>query len=424
MLVLFANLKAGFSPSEPDGAGVVSIWIPASHHSVPFHSEFSITENEPLPKNYLLETKQTKVKERWISEEGMLTFDNNLNRLLSNGFRWGRIVRLWVIRWGLILVRWGLVAVRRPRSRVGVWWESLENVFKEVAALCEEATSLWGVPCEVVFSGYSGRKTPKTLLYLHICKPTRRKVKGRPVFQIYRKVKEVHLVSIHSGSMWPLSGHPIQKIQGVAKYWMAAASMSPKVRTEGQGWDSMRRWANARMRRRPSATMCKTCETGLSAVLDIEKHVRACKRQEAKKSILSSPSKTLLYGWKYKCQTCQNNFCPGFPLGPWRSWRQSRRGKELLFGELAFKLFSWATLIWLLLERLLLKMPVQLILTLKIVRRLLLGLALKLAVKLVLLLVGRVELFLLRKHLLERLARVSMELWRRFLLELTVQLDW
>ena len=121
MLVLFANLKAGFSPSEPDGAGVVSIWIPASHHSVPFHSEFSITENEPLPKNYLLETKQTKVKERWISEEGMLTFDNNLNRLLSNGFRWGRIVRWWVIRWGLILVRWGLVAVRRPRSRVGVW---------------------------------------------------------------------------------------------------------------------------------------------------------------------------------------------------------------------------------------------------------------------------------------------------------------
>ena len=43
MLVLFANLKAGFSPSEPDGAGVVSIWIPASHHSVSFHSEFSIT---------------------------------------------------------------------------------------------------------------------------------------------------------------------------------------------------------------------------------------------------------------------------------------------------------------------------------------------------------------------------------------------
>ena len=50
----------------------------------------------------------------------MLTFDNNLDRLLlSNWFRWGRVVRwrvvlLVVVRWGLILVRWGLVAVRRP----------------------------------------------------------------------------------------------------------------------------------------------------------------------------------------------------------------------------------------------------------------------------------------------------------------------
>ena len=107
------------------------------------------------------------------------------------------------------------------------------------------------------------------------------------------------------------------------------------------------------------------------------------------------------------------------------SWRVSRWGKELLDCKLSFKLFLWcATLIWLLLERLLLEMPEQLLLTLKMVRRLLLCLGLKLSVKLVLLMIGGVELFLLRKHLLERLARVSMELWRRFLLELTVQLDW
>ena len=49
----------------------------------------------------------------------MLTFDNNLDRLLiSDWLRWGRVVRwrvvLVVVRWGLVLVRWGLVAVRRP----------------------------------------------------------------------------------------------------------------------------------------------------------------------------------------------------------------------------------------------------------------------------------------------------------------------
>ena len=39
MLVLFANLKAGFSPSEPGGAGVVSIWIPVQHY---FQSFFAL----------------------------------------------------------------------------------------------------------------------------------------------------------------------------------------------------------------------------------------------------------------------------------------------------------------------------------------------------------------------------------------------
>ena len=95
------------------------------------------------------------------------------------------------------------------------------------------------------------------------------------------------------------------------------------------------------------------------------------------------------------------------------------RGREELLGcKLSFKLFlSCATLIGLLLERLLLlEMPMQFLLTLKMVRRLLLCLGLKLSVKLVKLLIGRVELFLLRKHLLERLARVSLELRGRLLL--------
>ena len=48
----------------------------------------------------------------------MLTFENNLDwLLLSDGFRWGRVVsgRVVLVRWRLVIVRWGLVAVRRPR---------------------------------------------------------------------------------------------------------------------------------------------------------------------------------------------------------------------------------------------------------------------------------------------------------------------
>ena len=84
MLVLFANLKAGFSPSEPGGAGVVSIWIPGKHFLASdfqhwewdfqtlrmgfsntengiFNTENRIfnTENEPFPKK-LSTQKQTK----------------------------------------------------------------------------------------------------------------------------------------------------------------------------------------------------------------------------------------------------------------------------------------------------------------------------------------------------------------------------
>ena len=72
----------------------------------------------PYQRNYLLKNKLKE--EKCNTEEGMLTFDNNLDRLLvSDWFRWGRVVRwrvvlLVVVRWGLILVRWGLVAVRRP----------------------------------------------------------------------------------------------------------------------------------------------------------------------------------------------------------------------------------------------------------------------------------------------------------------------
>ena len=55
MLVLFANLKAGFSPSEPAGAGVVSIWIPVEH----FFGLFNHTENQPFPRK-LSTQKQTK----------------------------------------------------------------------------------------------------------------------------------------------------------------------------------------------------------------------------------------------------------------------------------------------------------------------------------------------------------------------------
>ena len=66
-------------------------------------------------RNYLLKNKLRE--ERWISEEGMLTFENNLDLLLlSDWFGWGRVVRWRVVlvRWRLVLVRWGLVAVRRP----------------------------------------------------------------------------------------------------------------------------------------------------------------------------------------------------------------------------------------------------------------------------------------------------------------------
>ena len=112
MLVLFANLKAGFSPSEPAGAGVVSIWIPVEH-IFGFSTTLRISLSQ---RNYLLKNKLRE--ERWISEEGMLTFENNLDLLpLLDWFRWGRVVRWRVVfvRWGLVLVRWGLVAVRRPR---------------------------------------------------------------------------------------------------------------------------------------------------------------------------------------------------------------------------------------------------------------------------------------------------------------------
>ena len=73
----------------------------------------------PYQRNYLLKNK-LKEGRCFSKEEGMLTFDNNLDRLLvSDWFRWGRVVRwrvvlMVVVRWGLILVRWGLVAVRRP----------------------------------------------------------------------------------------------------------------------------------------------------------------------------------------------------------------------------------------------------------------------------------------------------------------------
>ena len=67
----------------------------------------------------------------------MLTFENNLNWFLLDRFRLGG----WGVRMGrvVLVVRWGLVAVRRPRPRVclGSWRESLEEVFKEMAA------SLW-----------------------------------------------------------------------------------------------------------------------------------------------------------------------------------------------------------------------------------------------------------------------------------------
>ena len=72
----------------------------------------------PNHRNYLLKNK-LKEERCFSEEEGMLTFDNNLDRLLiSDWLRWGRVVRwrvvLVVVRWGLVLVRWGLVAVRRP----------------------------------------------------------------------------------------------------------------------------------------------------------------------------------------------------------------------------------------------------------------------------------------------------------------------
>ena len=63
MLVLFANLKAGFSPSDPGGAGVVSIWIPEMYFFRDFFLGFlTTTENEPFPKK-LSTQKQTKRRE-------------------------------------------------------------------------------------------------------------------------------------------------------------------------------------------------------------------------------------------------------------------------------------------------------------------------------------------------------------------------
>ena len=111
---MFANLKAGFSPSEPAGAGVVSIWIPEKHFL--FVLDFQTLRMGLSQRNYLLKNKLRE--ERWISEEGMLTFENNLDwLLLSDWLRWGRVVRWRVVlvRWRLVLIRWGLVAVRRPR---------------------------------------------------------------------------------------------------------------------------------------------------------------------------------------------------------------------------------------------------------------------------------------------------------------------
>ena len=64
-------------------------------------------------RSYLLKNKLRE--EKWISEEGMLTFENNLDWLLLDGLGWGRVVRwLVLVGWWLVLVRWGLVAVRRP----------------------------------------------------------------------------------------------------------------------------------------------------------------------------------------------------------------------------------------------------------------------------------------------------------------------
>ena len=126
MLVLFANLNAGFSPSDPGGAGVVSIWIPETHFFRVFALDFQLLLRMSLSqRSYLLKNKLRE--ERWISEEGMLTFENNLDWLLLDGLGRGRVVRLgWVVLvgWWLVLVRWWLVAVRRPRpwlTLLGVW---------------------------------------------------------------------------------------------------------------------------------------------------------------------------------------------------------------------------------------------------------------------------------------------------------------
>ena len=61
-------------------------------------------------------------------------------------------------------------------------------------------------------------------------------------------------------------------------------------------------------------------------------------------------------------------------------------------------------------------MPLQLLMTLKKFRRLFVRLGLKLSVKLVVLLPGGLERLLLRKNLVEREARVALQLGNRFLL--------
>ena len=68
-------------------------------------------------------------------------------------------------------------------------------------------------------------------------------------------------------------------------------------------------------------------------------------------------------------------------------------------------------------------MPLQLLMTLKKFRRLFVRLGLKLSVKVVVLLPGGLERLLLRKNLVEREARVALQLGDRFLfLEMAVQL--